>query len=62
MNHRKLREKMNRRFNRRDEEPSHFQETKKTMELLINRASQDRKLFSFIEEEASKRGLVPNLS
>ena len=29
------------------------------MDMLISQASKDRKIFQFIEDEASKRGLLP---
>lgn len=35
-----------------------MQRTRQVMEQLIDRASQDRKLFSFIKDEAVKRGFL----
>ena len=57
-NYRKIKEKINASLRRKEGAPTPVQKTKHVLDNLLHRASQDRKLFKLIQEEANQRGLL----
>lgn len=57
-NYRKIKEKISASMRRKEGAPTPVQNTKQVLETLLHRASEDRKLFKLIQEEANRRGLL----